>query len=111
MRRRKLAGKRKRSAETCYAITTLTASQASPAQLAAIIRSHWAIEDRLHWVRDMDFDEDRSQTRTASGPRVMASLRNLAITILRLAGHASIASALRHHARRPDRPLRTIMNC
>jgi predicted transposase YbfD/YdcC len=111
VRRRKLAGKRKRSAETCYAITTLTASQARPAQLAAIIRGHWAIEDRLHWVRDMDFDEDRSQTRTASGPRVMASLRNLAITILRLAGHASIAAALRHHARRPDRPLRTIMNC
>src|SRR5689334_25089027 len=37
-------------------------------------------------VRDMDFDEDRSQIRTASGPRVMATLRNLAITILRLAG-------------------------
>ncbi len=59
----------------------------------------------------MDFDEDRSQIRTASGPRVMASLRNLAITILRLAGAASIAAALRRHARRPDRPLRTIMNC
>ena len=72
---------------------------------------HWAIEDRLHWVRDMDFDEDRSQVRTASGPRVMAALRNLAITILRLAGHSSIAAALRYHARRPDRPLRTIMNC
>jgi hypothetical protein len=82
-----------------------------PAQLAASVRGHWAIEDRLHRVRDMDFEEDRSQTRTASGPRVMASLRNLAITILRLAGHASIAAARRHHARRPDRPLRTIMNC
>ena len=43
--------------------------------------------------------------------RVMATLRNLAITILRLAGHASIAAALRHHARRPDRSLRTIMSC
>jgi hypothetical protein len=59
----------------------------------------------------MEYDEDRSQIRTASGPRVMASLRNLAITILRLAGHASIAAALRHHARRSDRPIRTIMNC
>jgi hypothetical protein len=35
-------------------------------------------------------------------------MRNLAITIHRLAGHASIAAALRHHARRPDRPLQTI---
>jgi hypothetical protein len=41
----------------------------------------------------------------------MASLRNLVITILRLAGAASIAAALRYHARRPSRPLRTIMNC
>jgi hypothetical protein len=41
----------------------------------------------------------------------MGTLRNLAITILRLVGHASIAAALRYHARRPDRSLRTIMNC
>jgi len=41
----------------------------------------------------------------------MASLRNLAITILRLAGAADTAAALRYHARRPSRPLRTIMNC
>jgi predicted transposase YbfD/YdcC len=111
VRRRRLSGRKKWSRETCYAVTSLTATQVSPAGLAAIIRGHWAIEDRLHWVRDMDYDEDRSQIRTASAPRVMASLRNLAITILRLAGHASIAAALRHHARRPDRPLRTIMNC
>jgi predicted transposase YbfD/YdcC len=110
VRRRKL-GRKKWSTETCYAITSLTATQASPAELAAIIRGHWMIEDRLHWVRDMDFDEDRSQVRTASGPRVMASLRNLVLTILRLTGTTSIAAALRHHARRPDRPLRTIMNC
>jgi predicted transposase YbfD/YdcC len=111
VRRRKLGGKAKWSRETVYAVTSLTAIQASPAGLAAIIRGHWMIEDRLHWVRDMDYDEDRSQVRTASAPRVMATLRNLALTILRLNGHASIAAALRHHARRPGRPLRTIMNC
>ena len=59
----------------------------------------------------MDFDEDRSQVRTASRPRIMASLRNLVITILRLTGTASIAAALCYHARRPSRPLRTIMTC
>ena len=86
--RRRLSGKKKWSRETAYAVTSLTAVQASPAELAAIIRGHWLIEDRLHWVRDLDYDEDRSQVRTASGPRVMASLRNLAITVLRLTGHA-----------------------
>ena len=108
-RRRKCPGKKKWSTETVYAITSLTATQASPAELAAIIRGHWMIEDRLHWVRDPDYDEDRSQVRTASAPRVMATLRNLAITILRLAGYARIAAALRHQARRQDRPLQTIM--
>jgi predicted transposase YbfD/YdcC len=109
VRRRKVKGKWSR--ETCYAVTSLTVIQASHAQLAAIVRGHWGIEDRLHWVRDMDFDEDRSQVRTATGPRVMASLRNLVITILRLSGAASIAAALRYHARQPSRPLQTIMKC
>jgi predicted transposase YbfD/YdcC len=109
VRRRKLKGKWSR--ETCYAVTSLTLIQATYAQLAAIICGHWGIEDRLHWVRDMDFDEDRSQVRTASGPHIMASLRNLVITILRLAGATSIAAALRYHARRPARPLRTLMKC
>ena len=59
----------------------------------------------------MDWDEDRSQVRTGNGPRVMASLRNLAITVFRLTGQTSIAAAQRYHARRPDRPLQTIMNC
>jgi predicted transposase YbfD/YdcC len=111
VRRRRPLNSKKWSAETVYAITSLTAIQARPADLAAIIRGHWLIEDRLHWIRDVTYDEDRSQVRTANGPRVVASLRNLAITILRLTGETSIAAALRHHARRPGRPLQTIMNC
>jgi predicted transposase YbfD/YdcC len=111
-RRRPLSGKnsRKWTSETVYAVTSLTAAQASPAKLATIMRGHWSIEDSLHWVRDMTFGEDSSQVRTRNGPRVMASLRNLAITILRLTGHAGIAAALRYHARRPHRPLQTIMH-
>ena len=69
------------------------------------------MEDRLHWIRDVTYDEDHSQVRTGNGPRVMASLGNLAITVLRLTGETSIAAALRHNARRPSRPLQTIMNC
>ncbi len=107
-RRRKVNGTW--SCETCYAVTSLTVTPASHAQLAAIIRGHRGTEDRLHRVRDLDFDEDRSRARTAAGPRVMASLRNLVITIVRLAGAASIAAALRYHARWP-RPFQTIMQC
>ena len=66
VRHRKLKGKWSR--ETSYVVTSLTVTQASHAQLAAIIRGHWGIEDRLHWVRDLDFGEDRSQVRTAAAP-------------------------------------------
>ncbi len=52
-----------------------------------------------HWVRDMTFDEDRSQNRKGNGPRLMASLRDLAIRVLRIAGASSIAKALRWCAR------------
>lgn len=70
-----------------------------------------SIENQLHWVRDMTYDEDRSQVRTAAGPQIMASLRNLALPMLRLTGTTNIAAALRHHARRSHRPLDLIMTC
>jgi predicted transposase YbfD/YdcC len=109
-RRRPTNGKRW-STETVYAITSLTARQITPDDLADILRGHWSIEVQLHWIRDTAWDEDRSQVRTANGPRIMASLRNLAIAILRLSSAANLTAALRHHARRPDRPLQTIMTC
>ena len=53
------------------------------------------MENRLHWVRDVTFHEDNSQLRTATAPRAMATLRNLAISTFRLAGRANIAHARR----------------
>jgi hypothetical protein len=59
----------------------------------------------LHHIRDVSYGEDASQIRTGNGPQVMATLRNLATGILKLAGHASIAAACRHHARDATRVL------
>ena len=94
--------------ETVYAITDLAPHQASPAELAAWIRGHWQIENALHWVRDVTFAEDLSQVRTGHAPQVMASLRNLVISLHRLAGATNIAKALRHHARDALRPLQLL---
>jgi predicted transposase YbfD/YdcC len=91
--------------EAVLYITSLAADDTTPEDLLAHVRGHWRIE-HAHWLHDLDFDEDRSQVRTASGPRIMASLRNLVITILRLAGAASIAAALRYHAGGPAAPSR-----
>lgn len=107
MRRRRPLSSRTWTTVTVYAITSLTGCQADPTLLARWLRGHWSIE-ALHWVRDVSFDEDRSQVRTGNGPQVMAALRNLVITALRLARVTNIAAALRHHARYPDRPLATL---
>ena len=52
-------------------------------------------DDRLHWVRDVTFSEDKSQVRTGTAPRALAALRNLTVSALRLAGRANIAHARR----------------
>ncbi|GGQ67995.1 hypothetical protein GCM10010195_24580 [Kitasatospora griseola] len=90
--------------KTIYAVTSLTPDQATPAQLATLIRDHWQVE-ALHHVRDTTFAEDASQLRTGNAPRAMATWRNLAIGALRLSGATNIAAALRHNARNADRPL------
>lgn len=76
--------------------------------MLAIVRGHWEIENRLHWVRDVTFDEDRSQVRKGAGAQVMALLRNLAITLLRLAGATYVARGLRFCAGNANRALRLI---
>ena len=97
--------KGRRTTEVVYAICSLDMVAAPPTTVATWIQGHWAIENALHWVRDVVFDEDRHQLRTGSGPQVMATLRNTAISLIRLAGCTRIAAALRHHARDPRRPI------
>jgi predicted transposase YbfD/YdcC len=106
---RTLAGKK--SVEVVYVITSLASTQASPAQIAAWVQGHWGIENKLHWVRDVVYDEDRPSVRTGQAPRVMAILRSTAISVLRLTGASSIAAGTRHHARDPARPVQLLLTC
>ena len=95
--------------ETVYAITDLPRTRPDPTSWPRWIRGHWHIENKLHWVRDVTFGEDHSQVRTGAAPQVMATLRNLVISLHRLAGATNIAPALRHHARNATRPLKLLM--
>ena len=90
----------KKRAERAYLITSLSPEQASPERLLHINRGHWGIENRLHWVRDVTYDEDRSQIRTGNGPAMMAGLRNFAISLMRLMDCKNIAAQTRHFAAR-----------
>ena len=104
--RRTVIKKGKKTVEVVYLITS--DRDAGPDALAAWVRGHWHIENKLHWVRDVTYQEDKSLVRTGNAPRVMATLRSLAISLLRLDGHANIAAVNRHHARDPHRTLKLL---
>ncbi len=109
--RRTITTKKRTTVEVAYLVTSADHLAAPPSVLAGWVRHHWRIENRLHWVRDVSFDEDRSQVRTGHTPQVMATLRNTAISLLRLTGWDNIAQALRHHARNPERALTCMLTC
>ena len=87
--------------EVSYYITSAPPERAGAEELLRTARGHWGIENRVHWVRDMDWDEDRSQVRQGAAPQVLAACRNIAQFLLRQKGCANIAEALRTNAGRP----------
>lgn len=89
-------------------MTSLTAAQATGEHLAGYVRGQWSIENKIHWVRDVTFREDYSRVRTDSRPRIMATLRNLAIGLIRQAGHIRIAATIRR-IRHDPRQILTLM--
>ena len=72
------------STEIAYFVTSLPASKAGPERLMVLVRAHWAIENSLHHVRDVSMDEDRCRVR--AGGRALASIRNLALSMIRARG-------------------------
>jgi hypothetical protein len=90
----------KRTAETRYFVTSVPRELAGAEALLSWARGHWTIENRSHYVRDVSLGEDASRVRKASGPEVMAALRNLAIGWLRSTGAGNIAASLRRNAAR-----------
>ena len=93
--------------EVVHGIASLTPDEAPPAEMLDLVRGHWRIESN-HWVRDVTFDEDRSQVRKKDGPRVMASFRNLAMNLFRLARTTNVAAAQRLCCCKPQIALRLI---
>jgi len=99
--RKRLKGSRRykkvqiRSAVAVLGVTSLSAREAAPEHLAGYVRRHWSIENKIHWVRDVTLREDASQVRKGLKFRIMATLRNLTIGLLRQAGYTRIAATIR----------------
>jgi hypothetical protein len=87
--------------EVSDAITSLGPEAADAARWLDMRRGHWGIEHKLHWVRDVTFAEDGCPIRSGAAPEAVAACRNLVIALVRRAGHANVAAALRTFASRP----------
>lgn len=94
--------------EMVIGVTSLVPERADAAQLLALVRGQWHIETQSPWVRDVTFDEDRSQVRCGNIPQVMAALRNTVIGLMRWAGYTNMAAACRRFAAQPRAALHRI---
>jgi predicted transposase YbfD/YdcC len=93
--------------EIVHAVTSLDAERATPADLARLARGQWGIES-LHWLRDTTWSEDANTGYAGNGPQVMATLRNTAISLLRLAGITQVTRTVQAISRNPARVLTLI---
>jgi hypothetical protein len=92
------------SKEIVHAVTSLDAHRAGAADLAQIARGQWGIES-VHWLRDTAWAEDANTGYAGNGPQVMATLRNLAISLLYIAGVTKVTRTLQAIGRDPTRML------
>ena len=88
--------------EVAYGITSVGRDQANALALLNWNRGHWGIENKIHWVRDESFGEDRCRVRSGSAPQILAGVRNMAINWLRTLKVDNIAQALRENGWNPQ---------
>jgi predicted transposase YbfD/YdcC len=90
------------SVEVAYFITSLSRDAGDAARLLELVRAHWGIENRSHYVRDVTLGEDACRVRKGSGPQVLAALRNVVVHLLDQVDASSKAAATRRFAAHPE---------
>jgi len=100
-RKRRVKGKT--TVEVVYGITSLGRAEADAGRLLVLNRSHWQIENGLHYVRDVTLGEDRCRVRKGNAPQVLAAVRNVAVYLLNRMNAPSIAAATREIAAYPEK--------
>lgn len=93
--------KGQKTVEVVYGVTSLAEGAADARRLLALVREHWHIENRLHYVRDVTMGEDACRVRKGSAPQVLAAIRNVVVYLLEGVKAASKAAATRRFAARP----------
>ncbi len=91
--------------ERVYGLTSLNTQQVSPAQLLALVRQHWHIENRSHWRRDVTLGEDACRVTVGQVPQVLAALNNCVLAIVDFLQQPNLAAATRFFCARPAKAL------
>jgi predicted transposase YbfD/YdcC len=89
--RRRKQGEGQVSVEVCYYLSSLPATSSADAErFARAVRSHWCIENALHWVLDVAFDEDNNRSRTGHTAHNIAIVHHIALNLLKQEKSAKI---------------------
>lgn len=95
--------------EVVYGITSLTAQEANPTRLLQLIRSHWGIENGLHYRRDETLREDWCHLKQGQAPRAMAVINNLIVGLVLRLGYTNLAEARRYFDAHPQEAQRSVL--
>ena len=93
--------KGKTSKQVVYGWTNFTPHEAGPEAIGGFSRDHWAIENRLHWRRDVTLNEDHSQLRSKGKPPVLAVLNNTVLALMDWLGVRNVPAHMRRYAAHP----------
>jgi predicted transposase YbfD/YdcC len=97
------------SQQVVYGFSNLTPAEASPEAIATFLRNHWAIENRLHWRRDVTLREDHSQVRNDGKPQVLAALNNIVLSLMDWLGVPNVPDQMRIFAAFPKLALALLL--
>lgn len=95
--------------QTVYGLTNLSPRHASAARLLELVQRHWAIENRLHWRRDVTLREDHCQVRKGAAPLVLAALNNVVLALFDFLGVANVPQQMRRLDAQPARAVRLVL--
>ena len=95
--------------EVVYGLTSLSPAHASAQRFLDLVREHWAIENRLHWRRDVTVREDHCQVRKGDAPRVLAVLNSFLLALLEFLGVSNVPKQMRFFDAYPLQAVRLLL--
>ena len=107
---RERTSKEKHSVEVVYGWTSLSQQRCSPERLSQLIRQHWAVENRLHWRRDVTLGEDDCGVRFPPVAQMLAVLNTVVLSLMDLHHIPNVARQLRRFASHPDEALAWVLD-